>query len=176
VTSPDATAGARPLFARLVPDGNLAGSLYGTVLVTSVPVTSVPATFEGSEPVGLIITAVLVTTLVFELAHAWARALAESGAARRPLDIHTLRRSIRHELSIVEAALPAALVLLFAGLDVYSTETALWIAVLVNVGLLFTWGAGLRQLSGGTSLQTLSAGLASMSLGLVLIGLKVLVH
>jgi hypothetical protein len=74
VTSPDATAGARPLFARLVPDGNLAGSLYGTVLVTSVP-----ATFEGSEPVGLIITAVLVTTLVFELAHAWARAGRERG-------------------------------------------------------------------------------------------------
>jgi hypothetical protein len=171
MTSPDATSGAPPLLARLIPDGNLAGSLYGTVLVTSVLVT-----FDGSEPAGLIIAAVLVTTLVFELAHAWAHALAESGASRRPLDRHTLRRSIRHESSIVEAALPAALVLLLAGLDVYSTETALWIAVLVNGGLLFTWGAGLRQLSGGTSLQVLGAGLASMSLGLVLIALKVLVH
>ena len=171
MTSPDATAGARPFFARLVPDGNLAGSLYGTVLVTSVLVT-----FGASEPVGLIIGAVLVTTLVFELAHAWAHALADSGAGRRPLDMHTLGRSIRHELSIVEAALPAVLVLLLAGLNVYSTATALWIAVLVNVGLLFTWGAGLRQLSGGTSLQVLGAGLASTSLGLVLIGLKVLVH
>ena len=171
MTAPDATAGARPFFAKLVPDGNLAGSLYGTVLVTSVL-----ATFEGSEPVGLIIGAVLVTTLVFELAHAWADALAESGAASRPLDTHTLRRTIRHELSIVEAALPAALVLLLAGLDIYSTGTALWIAVLVNVGLLFIWGAGLRQLSGGTSLQVLGAGLASTSLGLVLIVLKGLVH
>ena len=134
------------------------------------------ATFEGTEPVGLIIIAVLVTTLVFELAHAWAHALAQSGAARRPLDRHVVRRSIRHELSIVEAALPAALVLLLAGLDVYSTGTALWIAVLVNVGLRFTWGVGLRQLSGGTSLQALGAGLASTSLGLVLIALKVLVH
>jgi hypothetical protein len=171
VTSSDATAGARPFFARLVPDGNLAGSLYGTVLVTSVL-----ATFDGSERAGLVVAAVLVTTLVFELAHAWAHALAESGAGRRPLDMHTLRRSIRHELSIVEAALPSVLVLIFAGLDVYSTETALWIAVLVNVGLLFTWGAGLRQLSGGTSAQVLGAGLASTSLGLVLIVLKALVH
>ena len=171
MSSPDVTTGARPLFAKLVPDGNLAGSLYGTVLVTSVL-----ATFEGSEPAGLIIAAVLVTTLIFELAHAWAHALAHSGAARSPLDRHTLGRSIRHELSIVEAALPAALVLLLAGLDVYSTETALWIAVLVNVGLLFTWGAGLRQLSGGTSVQALGAGLASTSLGLVLIVLKVFVH
>ena len=44
------------------------------------------------------------------------------------------------------------------------------------VGLLFMWGAGLRQLSGGTSTQALGAGLASTSLGLVLIVLKVLVH
>ena len=131
--------------------------------------TSVLVTFGGSEPVGFIIAAVLVTTLVFELAHAWADALAERAAVRKPLDRHALRRSIRHELSIVEAALPAALVLLLAGLDVYSTDTALWIAALVNVGLLFTWGAGLRQLSGGTSLQVLGAGLASTSFGLVLI-------
>jgi hypothetical protein len=76
----------------------------------------------------------------------------------------------------VEAALPAVLMLLLAGVNVYSTETALWIAVLVNVGLLFIWGAGLRQLSGGTSAQVLGAGLASTSLGLALIALKVLVH
>jgi hypothetical protein len=46
----------------------------------------------------------------------------------------------------------------------------------VNLGLLFTWGVGLGQLAGGTSLQALVAGLGSASLGLVLIALKVLVH
>ena len=66
------------------------------------------------------IAAVLVTTVVFELAHAWANALAESGAARRPLDTHMLGRSIRHEASIVEAALPATLVLLLAAVGLYS--------------------------------------------------------
>jgi hypothetical protein len=171
VTAPDPGSRPLPRLARLIPDGNLAGSLYGTVLVTSVLIA-----FDGSEQVGLMIAAVLVTTLVFELAHAWADALAESGAARRPLDVHVLRRYIRHELSIVEAAVPAVLVLLLAGVGVYSNETALWIAVLVNVALLFTWGVGLRQLAGGTSTQALAAGLASTSLGLVLIVLKVLVH
>ena len=171
MTAPDPGSRALPRLARLIPDGNLAGSLYGTVLVTSVL-----ATFDGSERVGFVIAAVLVTTVVFELAHAWANALAESGAARRHLDTHTLGRSIRHEASIVEAALPATLVLLLAAVGLYSTGTALWVAALLNLGLLFTWGVGLGQLAGGTSLQALVAGLGSASLGLVLIALKVLVH
>ena len=163
--------GARPFFARLIPGGNLAGSLYGMVLVTSVL-----AALAGSEDVGYVIAAILVTTSVFALAHAWANALAGSGAARAPLDRHALLGSIGHEFSIVQAALPAAVVLLLAVLDIYSVETALWIAMLVNVALLFMWGAGLRQLAGGKGLQVLVAGLASASLGLVLVALKVLVH
>jgi hypothetical protein len=55
-------------------------------------------------------------------------------------------------------------------------RTALWLAVSVNVGLLFVWGAGLRQLAGGTRLQILWAGLATAALGLVLVAMKILVH
>ncbi len=171
MTATDDAPGTRPFFARLIPGGNLAGSLYGTVLVTSVL-----AAFAGSEAVGYVIAAVLVTTAVFALSHAWANALARSGAARAPLDRHALLGSIGHELPIVQAALPATVVLLLAALDVYSVGSALWIAVLGNVALLFIWGAGLRQLAGGTELQVLGAGLASAFLGLVLVALKVLVH
>jgi hypothetical protein len=171
VTTTHDAPGARPFFARLIPGGNLAGSLYGTVLVTSVL-----AAFAGSEEVGYVIAAVLVTTSVFALAHAWAHALARSGAARAPLDRHALLSSIGHEFPIVQAALPAAVVLLLAALDLFSVETGLWIAVFVNVALLFIWGAGLRQLAGGRGLQVLGAGLASAFLGLVLVALKVLVH
>jgi hypothetical protein len=160
-----------PLFVRLLPGGNLAGSLYGTVLVTSVLVA-----FNDTERLGLIVAGVLVTAVVFALAHAWARALATSGAERRPLDRHALRHAVGHEGAIVEAALPATAVLLPAAFDLYSVGTGLWIAVLLNVGLLFVWGVGLRQLSGGTLLQTLGAGLASATLGLVLVLLKILVH
>jgi hypothetical protein len=159
------------VFARLIPGDNLAGSLYGTVLVTSVLVA-----FSASERVGYVIAGVLVTTFVFALAHAWAHALARSGEARVPLDRHALRHSFRHEWSIVEATLPATVVLLLTALDVWSLETGLWIAVLVNVGLLFIWGLGLRQLSGGRPLEMLGAGLASAGLGLMLVLLKVFVH
>lgn len=164
-------AGPRPLFARLLPGGNLAGSLYGTVLVTSVLVA-----FSGSDRAGPIIAGVLVTTIVFALAHAWAQALGRSGSERRPLDRHALRHAVAHEWTIVESALPATAVLLLAAFGLYSAETGLWIAVLLNVGLLFVWGVGVRRLSGGTTLQALGAGLASATLGLVLVALKILVH
>jgi hypothetical protein len=171
VIPPDTASQHVPFFARLIPSGNLAGSLYGLVLVTSVLVA-----LAGSEGVGYVIAAVLVTSAVFAFAHAWAHALARSGAVRAPLDRHLLLRSLGHESSIVEAALPATVVLVPATLDVYSVDTALWIAVLTNVVLLFTWGAGLRQLAGGAGLQVLRAGLASSSLGLVLVVLKLVVH
>jgi hypothetical protein len=157
--------------ARLLPGGNLSGSLYGTVLVTSVLAAVGP-----SERVGVMIASVLVTTMVFAFAHAWARALAASGERRAPLDMRALLHSIAHEWSIVRAAVPATLVLLLAVVDVYSAETALSVAVFVNVGLLFVWGMALRELAGGTWLQVLGAGLASATLGLVLVLLKVLVH
>ena len=169
--SADQRAPARRGFARLLPGGNLAASLYGMVLVTSVL-----ATLGGQERVGFMVAAVLVTTFVFALAHAWAQALAASGTARAPLDRHALVRSIGHEWPIVRAALPATAALLLAALDVYSAATALWVALLVNVGLLFVWGAGLRELAGGSPGRALMAGAATASLGLLLVLLKVLVH
>ena len=92
------------------------------------------------------------------------------------LDRHAFRHAFGHEWAIVEAALPATAVLLLAALGLYTAETGLWSAVLLNVGLLFVWGIGLRRLSGGTALQALGTGLASATLGLVLVLLKILVH
>ena len=168
-----AQSGKRAEFAlaRLLPRGNLAGSLYGIVLVTSVLVT-----FAGTDQVGYIIAGAVVTAIVFALAHAWAHALASSEATRAPIDRHALRHSLRQEWPIVEAALPATIVLTLAALGVYPAATGLWIAVLLNVALMFVWGAGVRRLAGGTSLQALGAGIASASLGFVLVVLKILVH
>ena len=156
---------------RLIPGGNVAGTLYGTVLVTSVL-----ATFEGTEPAGWVIAADFVTAFVFALAHAWAHAMARSVDERTPVGLRSFRHSLTHEWPIVESALPAALALVPAVLGIYSVSTGLWVAVSVNVALLFVWGAGLRQLAGGTSRQIFAAGLASALLGFVLVLLKLLVH
>lgn len=167
---------SRPLaptsgLARLLPHGNLEGSLYGLILVTSVMATLE----QDEERVGLMIAALVITALVFALAHAWAHALDAAAKARRPLDRHLLAGGVRHEWPIVQAALPASIVLALAATDLYTVATGLWIATGVNVGLLFVWGAGLRDMAGGTLGQTLLAGLSSASLGLLLVLLKIVV-
>jgi hypothetical protein len=157
--------------ARLLPHGNLAGSLYGLILVTSVMATLE----QNEERIGLMIAALVVTSMVFALAHAWAHALDAAGRARRPLDRHMLASGVRHEWPIVQAAFPASIVLALAASDLYTVATGLWIATGVNVGLLFVWGAVLRDVAGGTVGQALLAGLSSASLGLLLVLLKIVV-
>ena len=158
-------------FAWLVPSGNFSGSLYGLILVSSVVVT-----FSKDQDIELMAVALVVTSAVFALAHAWAHALGAAAESHRPVDRQALAHSLGHEWPIVNAALPSALALGLAGAGLYTVETGLWIAVCVNVVLLFTWGAGLREISGGTLVQSLAAGLSSAALGLVLVLLKVLVH
>ena len=169
LTRPDYRSGSR--FGHLVPRGNLEGSLYGLILVTSVIATLE----QNEERIGLMIAALVVTALVFALAHAWAHALDAAARARAPVDRHVLLRGLRHEWPIVQAALPASIVLALASLDLYTVATALWIATGVNVGLLFVWGAVLRDIAGGTRAQVILGGLSSAALGLLLVVLKVIV-
>jgi cobalamin synthase len=163
--------GARGL-PRLLSRRNPAASLYGTVLVTSVLAALEPAVERARE----MLVTVGVTSLVFALSHAWAHALARSATTRAPADARGLLRGLRHEWPMAKAAGPALVALLLATLGIYSAKTGLWIAMGVNVVLLFVWGAALRQRAGGTNLQALGAGLASLALGLTLAGLKLLVH
>jgi hypothetical protein len=112
--------------ARLLPRGHLAGSIYGLILVTSVMATLE----QNEEQVGLMIAALLITAGVFALAHAWAHALDAAGKARMPVDRHLLARGVRHEWPIVQAALPASIVLALAATDLYTVATGLSSAAL----------------------------------------------
>jgi hypothetical protein len=169
-TAEETAPEGRLRIARFLPRTNVTGSLYGLVLVSSVLVTL------GGKDLEWAAIAVVVTAGVFALAHAWAHALGEAAKARAPVDRHAFRHSLRHELPILAAAAPAALALLVAGAGVYSVNTGLWVGLSVNVVLLFVWGAGLRELSGGSASQILGAGMSSAALGLVLVALKVFVH
>lgn len=127
--------------ARFVTEDNMAGRLYGAILVTSV-IVGLGKT--ESEP-GLMIVAVVVTTLVFALTHAWATVLGGSAEDRRPVNARALAAGFRHEWSIVQAAFPAAAALALAAAGVYSVATGLWVAVIANAALLFV---GLRRCAG----------------------------
>ena len=77
---------------------------------------------------------------------------------------------------MVEAALPASVVVALALVDVYEIGTALWIATGVNVLLLAVWGGVVRRISGGSAWISVRAGLAAASLGIMLAVLKFLIH
>ena len=158
--------------SRLLPQENLAASVYGTILVSSVIVGLAQTDFSAPTMMAV----VAVTALVFALAHAWATALARSAEDRQALSTGHLLDGIRHEWPMVEAVGPALLALALAVVGVYSAKTGLWAAIIANTVLLFVWGAVLRHRAGGTAVQCLAAGLTTASLGLMLVLLKALLH
>ena len=121
---------------RLLPEGDIAAGLYGTVLVSA---TLVGLTSE--ERAGVIIAAVVVTALVFALAHAWALGLARSAESGMPFGPRALAHGLRHEWPMVEAAVPACAAVALAAAGVYSVDTGVTVAFWVNVGVLFGWAA-----------------------------------
>jgi hypothetical protein len=157
---------------RLLPRENLAASVYGTILVSSVIV----GLAQTNLPAGAMMAALAVTTLVFALAHAWSRALARCADDQEALSAGHLLDGIRHEWPMVEAVAPALLAVGLAATGIYSVSTGLWLAIIANTVLLFVWGAMLRHRAAGTPLQFFAAGLTTAVLGLVLVALKAFVH
>lgn len=160
------------MLERLLQSENLAAALYGTILVSSVLV----ALAKTRDEPGFMILVIVVTALVFAVAHAWTVALGHSAEEHRPLHLRTLAGAVRHEWPMVEAAFPASAALALAAAGLYSVGTGLWIAFGVNVGLLFLWAAALRHRAGGDFIHSVLSGLGGATFGLLLVVLKVIVH
>lgn len=150
----------------------LAGFTYGTIVVLAVLVAGAKAFPTDAGRIGAL---VLVTSVVFWLAHVYAHGLAHSVVHDEHLSLADLRRIGRREGSIVEAAVPPLAALLLGALDLVATTTAVWaafglgLAVLVVQGLVF---ARIERLSWFSTLLVVAA---NLSLGVALVALKVLV-
>ena len=150
----------------------LAGFTYGTIIVLSVLVAGSRA---FPDDAGSIAALVAVTSVVFWLAHVYAHGLAHSVAHDEHLSLAELRWIARREGSIVEAAVPPLAALLLGAFDVVSTNSALWIAVGLGLGVLAVQGivfARVERLSWPAALLVVAA---NLGLGVVLVGLKVFV-
>lgn len=150
---------------------DLSGSVYGTILASTIVVAL--GYKDGNALV--MIAALVVTELVFTFAHAWSALLA-TGAARGGFPSHPdLWAACRHEWPVLQATWPAVLALLLAALGVYSTDTAVDVALAVNAAILFLWGLALGRMQGLSPPYAVAAGLVTGALGVVLVVLKVLV-
>ena len=150
----------------------LAGFIYGTIVVLSVLVVGARA---FPDQAGEIAVMVVVTSVVFWLAHVYAHALAHSVSHDEHLSGAELRRIARREASVIEAAVPPLVALALGALGVLSTAAAVWTAFVLGLIVLGAQGIVFARVERLGASATIGVVAANLGLGLVLVALKVLV-
>jgi hypothetical protein len=150
----------------------LGGFIYGTILVLAVIVAGARAYPDGAGRVALL---VLVTSVVFWLAHVYAHGLAEGVAKDEHLSLSTLRHVAWRERGIVEAALPPVGALMLGALGIVSTKAAVWAAFGLGLAVLAVEGLAFARVERLGTLATLGVVAANLALGVALVGVKLLV-
>ena len=150
----------------------LAGGIYGTVVVAGL----LASTGADDDPV-VWPTAlwVVVTVVVFWLAHSWARTM-----ARRATGLADRRREMRESLArhwpLVQLAFPPIIVMLIARALGASDETAILIAGCSCIVLLAAWGVAVGRQEHESLGRIVATAAGSAFLGAVMVLLKVAIH
>jgi len=150
----------------------LGGYIYGTIVALAVVVAGARAYPHGA---GHIAALVAVTSVAFWIAHVYAHALAHSVASDEHISLTELRHIAKREGSIVEAALPPVAALLVGAIGVISTHSAVWVAFGLGLGVLAAQGVTVARVERFGWLGTLALVAANVSLGVLLVGLKLVV-
>src|SRR3954468_15042339 len=105
---------------------NVAGAIYGQVLASSeVAALSLDKELDSAE----ILAALAGTMLVFWLAHVYAHTVAERLTGPHVPRRANLRLAMAREWPMLQAAVPAAGALVLGVLGVFSTQTAVTVAL-----------------------------------------------
>ena len=166
-----ATKRWRPAVARTT--GSVTEAIYGLILATSV--IAVSREYDSSNA-GRIAVTVLVTGVVFWLAHVYARVLGEAITRHRMLNRSELREVLRHDWPLVEVTVPLVLILALGALDIVRDNAAILAATLVALVELAAAGAHAARISGAGTRATIVSALIAVALGGAVVLLKALVH
>jgi hypothetical protein len=150
----------------------LGGFIYGTIVVLAVVIAGARAYPHGAGHLAALVAA---TSVAFWLAHVYSHALAHSVASDQHLSFGELRRIARREGSIIEAALPPLAALLLGALGVLSTQVAVWAAFGLGLAVLAAEGVTVARVERLGPLATLAVVAGNVSLGVLLVGLKLVV-
>jgi hypothetical protein len=161
----------RPLVARTT--GSVTEAIYGLILATSV--IAVSAEYAPSNA-GLVGVTVLVTGVVFWLAHVYARVLAGAITHHRRPNRSEAREALRHDWPLVEVTVPLVLILALGALDVVADKAAILAATLAVLVELAAAGAYAAHASGAGLRGTLASALIAVTLGGAVVLLKAVVH
>ncbi|MFL5825890.1 MAG: hypothetical protein ACJ76V_05150 [Thermoleophilaceae bacterium] len=150
---------------------DLAGAIYGQILATSVVVT---LSEDEQASAGDLFFWLGVTMLVFWAAHVYADWLASqvtTGAGLRELGPIGAE-----QWPIAQAAVPALFFLALGWAGACSRDTAVDLAIAAGVISLAGWGVVIARRSNANALVTVATVGISAAFGLLLVGLKILVH
>ena len=161
----------RPARRHLEGGENLAGAIYGTILVTSVV-----AAADSSDAIWQSLGIVEVTVLVFWLAHVYAHALAWSLDSKQPFSARELRPIARKEWPLLQAAVVPTIALVAGGVGLIGTQTAYWLAIGYGVVALVWWGLLIARKERLSLAATCALVAANAFFGLAIVLLKEFVN
>jgi hypothetical protein len=159
-------------FGRAAMGERLGGFIYGTIVVLAVIVAGARAYPHAA---GHIAALVAVSTAALWLAHVYAYGMAHSVSRDEHLSLAELLSIARREGSIIEAAVPPLAILLLGALGVLSTGAAVWAAFGVGLAVLGAQGIAFARIERFSLLGTLGIVAANVSLGVLLIALKLVI-
>ena len=161
----------RPRVARTT--GSVVEAIYGLILATSVIAVSREYDSSNAARVGV---AVLITGIVFWLAHVYARVLAGSVTHQRRPSRSEVREALRHDWPLVEVTVPLVVILALGVIDVVPDKTAILAATLAALVELAAAGTYAARVSGAGLGGTMVSAVIAVTLGLAVVLLKALVH
>ncbi|MFL5819820.1 MAG: hypothetical protein ACJ76S_03965 [Solirubrobacteraceae bacterium] len=147
--------------------------VYGQILTTSV--VAALSEDRNAGPAEILFS-VALSMLVFWLAHVYAQAVALRLGRQAPLTWREVRTIMRQEWPIMQAAVPALVVLGLGWVGVLSDRAAINLAIAVGVVALSGWGFVIGRRSGLSRLGTVGAVVLNGAFGLAIVALKVIVH
>jgi hypothetical protein len=146
---------------------NLAGGIYGTILVTSVI-----AAADGSKEIWRSLGIVEVTVIVFWLAHVYAHALAWRLDSNEGFSRASLSRIGAAEWPLLQAAVVPSIALIAGGIGLISARATYWIAIGYGVAALIWWGFVCARKERMSALATTAVVVINASFGLCIVLLK----
>jgi hypothetical protein len=150
---------------------NPSRAIYGGIVATAVIV----AASSHDEPMLAVAAATALTVVVFWIAHVYSAVLEHRYHGNR-LRLRDVRRIMSEELPMVEAAVLPIVVLLVGAFDQVSDQAATNVALAAGVAQLLVWGAVAARRAGWSWPATLGASAIDGVLGLLVIGLKSILH
>jgi hypothetical protein len=148
-----------------------AGAIYGTILALSVVAV---AAGGNVRPVALA-AGVVITSVVFWLAHAYAEAVGRQIAHRRHYSFSERAEIAREEWPMVESSLPIAACLLLGQVGALGDRRPTWLAMIVGIVILAGWGFAVGRAEGLRGWQRLRSVLSTSAFGVALLLLKIMV-